>query len=42
VQNIFQSEGAKIQVNTNDVLEIQIVKTDSSKDAVISLIAKLV
>ena len=41
-QNIFQSEGAKIQVNTNDVLEIQIVKTDSSKDAVISLIAKLV
>ena len=41
-QNIFQSEGAKIQVNTNDALEIQIVKTDSSKDAVISLIAKLV
>jgi hypothetical protein len=41
-QNIFQVEGAKIQVNTNDVLSLQIVKTDSSKSSTIGLTAKLV
>ena len=41
-QNIFQNVNSKIQVNTNDVVVFQIVKTDATKESKISLIAKLV
>jgi len=41
-QNIFQNENAKIQVSTNDIVNIQITKTNNTSPSQIGLIAKLV
>lgn len=41
-QNLFQNENAKIQVSTNDVVEIQITKINNTKVSQIGIIAKLI
>jgi hypothetical protein len=40
--NLFNTPNSKIQLNTNDVLEIQIVKTISSEVSTFDLISKIV
>jgi hypothetical protein len=39
--NIFSQTDGKIQLNTNDVLKIEITKTDITKDSTIKLISRL-
>lgn len=39
--NIFNTTNSKIQVSTNDVLQIQIVKTDNSKESNFQLLSKI-
>lgn len=40
--NLFNTPNSKIQLNTNDVLEIQIVKTIPSENSTFDLISKIV